>query len=106
MNVNPKERFQSAEKMRHALEQVELGINWSENLFTNGTRWNTVSYPFIYEVRRSKNKDGKWDVDVKKGRAKTSVRKMNNLCKSDMSESEAIKMTKKILQDFVVGKIR
>lgn len=104
LNVNPSDRFQSAVEMRHALEQVPLGINWTENQLTNGKRWRTSHDNEVIEVTRIINKKGSWNVVIKKGKKITELRKINRLCVEGITLSQAEHHSKHILQNFVTGK--
>ena len=104
LNVDPSLRFQSAEKMRHALEQVDLCINWTENVIPNGVRWRTSHNEHTIELSKTENKYKTWNIELKKGVNKSSLRKRNNLCANRISKKEADKFAKRILQDFVLGK--
>jgi len=104
LNVKPSERFQSAVAMRHALEQVPLGINWTENLLSNGIRWRTSHNHEVIEVARIKNKKGSWNVETKKGKNLTELRRINRLCVEGGTLIHAVQFTKQVLHDFVTGK--
>lgn len=104
LNVDPSKRYQSAEEMRHALEQVDLCINWTENSIPNGTRWRTSHNGHVIQLLKTENKDKTWNIELKKGVNKTSLRKKNDLCHTKISKIEADKIAKRILQDFVLGK--
>jgi serine/threonine protein kinase len=104
LNLNPADRFKSAEAMRHALEQTPLGINWNETLLTNGMRWVTSHDHETIEVIRIKNKKGAWDVETKKGKNLSELRKINRLCVEGANLTQATQHTKRVLQDFVIGK--
>lgn len=103
LSVNPSDRFQSAEKMRHALEQVSLKINWTENVISNGYRWRTSHGNTVIQLLTTKSSDDLYSIELKKGPTKESLRKVNRLCSSSLTKKEADKRTKKILQDFVTG---
>ncbi|MBK7653192.1 MAG: hypothetical protein IPJ20_24115 [Flammeovirgaceae bacterium] len=104
LSVNPRDRFQTADKMRHALEQVPLLINWTENKIADGTRWRTSHNNVVIQIKRTENGIGKVDIEVKKGTTKESLRRINRLCSEDNDEKQADRKIKKILQDFVTGK--
>jgi serine/threonine protein kinase len=104
LSVNPIDRYQTADKMRHALEQVPLLINWTENKISDGTRWRTAHNNVVIQIKKTKNGSGKFDIEVKKGMTKESLRRTNRLCSEDIDHKQADKKTKKILQDFVTGK--
>jgi len=104
LNVDPSARYQSAEAMRHALEQVPLFVNWTEHLLTNGVEWKASRDGNVYSVKRIKNKKGTWDVEFKKGKTVAELRKVNRLCLQRGSLAQALQHSKSILQDIVTGK--
>jgi len=50
LSVSPSDRFQSAEAMRHALEQVPLFINWTEHFLPNGGKNGDHDPPFSEQI--------------------------------------------------------
>lgn len=104
LNVDPSLRYQSAEEMRRAIEQVDLCINWTENIITNGIRWRTSHNKQVIQLLKTENKDKTWNVELRKGVNKSSLRRKNNLCESNIQKKDAAKLAKRILQDFVLGK--
>jgi serine/threonine protein kinase len=104
LSVDPADRYDSAEEMRHALEQVNLCINWSENILSNGVRWRSSHNGQVIQLLKTENKDKTWNVELKKGANKASLRRKNNLCTEKLSKKDAEKISKRILQDFVLGK--
>lgn len=104
LTIDPEKRYQSAEAMRHALEQAPLFINWTEHLLPNGTEWKTSHNHTVYNVKRTKNKKGSWDVEVKKGKTLADLRKVNRLCAEGGTLIQAIQQTKSVLRDIVTGK--
>ena len=103
LNVIPSERYKCAEEMRHAIEQVDLCINWTENILPNGIRWRTSHNKQVIQLLKTENKDKTWNIELKKGASKSSLRRKSNLCKSKITKKEADKIAKRILQDFVLG---
>jgi eukaryotic-like serine/threonine-protein kinase len=102
IDVNPTKRFQSAESMRHALEQITIQMNWHEQLLTNGVRWVSA----WYEVMRVVGSDKKWNVETRKGKSKKALRKVASLCRSGLTATEAEKVSRRILQDHVLGRLK
>ena len=102
ISVNPNERFESAEVMRHALEKVPTAMDWNERKLNNGFLWTGSTNRIQASVRRSKDVDGSWSVVVKKG--KLSLRRDNSLSKFATTKSSAESHTRKVLQGFVTGK--
>lgn len=104
LNVNSALRFQSANEMRRALEQVKVHMNWNEQILPSGLRWRAGWDKKCYTVERIQTSKNKWTVVTKKGSSKHSLRSLKRFCFKNLSEKEAIKKTSKILQDFVNGK--
>jgi len=102
MSVEPDSRYQSAEEMRRAIEQVQVVVDWEENVLANGMRWNSNTNKKLLEVEVHKRKNSNWFVTVKNG--KNKLRRINSLCKSNLSEKQAMREAHKILQKFVNGK--
>ncbi len=104
MSVDPRERFQLAEDMRRALEQVQVAVDWEENTLVNGKQWFGQSGKKSLEVQRMKLKSGNWEVTVKKGGFGKPLRKDNSKCKTELTEKQAKREAYRILQRFVSGK--
>jgi serine/threonine protein kinase len=105
MDIDPAKRYQSARQMRRALEQLVVEKNWNEKTVSNGKQWVCGWNNKCYEVTRTYGRDGKWTVIVKKGRSKKSLRRVNALCADNLPKTGAERVTQRILQDFVLGKL-
>lgn len=104
MAVDPNERYQSAEEMRRALEKVQVLVDWDENILATGKEWRGTSNGNIIEVTQTKQKNGRWSVTVRKGKAGKPPRRDTSLCKEGLTEKQAEKESYRILQKFVNGK--
>jgi serine/threonine protein kinase len=104
MHHVPSLRYSSAEEMRRGLEQIGIHMNWKEQVFSHGHRWSCSWGEKCYDVTRTKLADGKWSVRVRKGRRHTSMRRMTAYCRDGLAEIRAQQMTRRILQNFVLGK--
>ncbi len=106
MNLKPEDRFGSAQEMRHALEQVFINKNWAEKALPNGIKW-TCSWKEdkYYEITKTLM-DKKWSIIVKRGTSKVTARNDNKLSKSNLIKKEADSLAKRLLQDFVTGKLK
>ena len=102
--VNPAQRFQSADEMRHALEKLTLEMNWSERLLRNGVEWSCGWNNRCVRIRRRRLPGGKAEVIVHRGRSKQHLRRVSPLCRSGISETEAFRYSQRLLQDLVMGK--
>ncbi len=105
MNISPSKRYQSAGKMRHAIEQLNVYRNWNEKRLQNGYRWSSGLAKSCYEVEKIKVDQTNWKIETKKGRTKTNLKRITKLCFRNLSQKKADIETRKILQNFVSGKI-
>jgi serine/threonine protein kinase len=106
IDVNRSRRFASAEEMRHTLEQLVIQMNWNEQALANGTRWASGWNSRCYEVVRIHEPNGKWSVETRKGGSRHSLRRVGSLCGKDLSKGKAVQLTKRVLQDHVLGRLR
>ena len=106
IDVNPKKRFKSADEMRHALEPLTLQMNWHEQKLSNGFRWSSGWNKKCYEVTRIQDRFGTWSVETKKGSSKKSLRRINSLCHKELNKKKAEQISRRILQDYVLNKIK
>ena len=104
MDVDPKSRYKSARDLRRALEQLEIHMNWREQVKSDNIRWIGLWDHMCYEVIRGLNNRDKWYVSVKKGRSVKRLRRINQLCKDDIGNKLAVNWSSKIMQDIVNGK--
>jgi serine/threonine protein kinase len=105
MEVTPSKRFRSAQEMRRSLEQLKINMNWSETILPDGIKWTSGWKNRCYEVRRIEAKNGIYDLYVRKGKTKHSLRLISELCKKKIKKAEAEVKTRRILQGFVNGKL-
>lgn len=104
IHIDPAARFSSADKMRHALEQITIEKNWSERRLSDGMEWICSWDDKCYNVQRRRTAGGNWDVVVRKGRTRKQLRRVNALCATGLTKTKAEQATRRILQDFVLGK--
>ncbi len=104
MSVAPVDRYQSAEEMRRALEQVQVAVDWDENALVNGKQWIGQSSKKNLEVERTLSKNGSWEVSVKQGNIGKTLRRDNSKCKTCLTEKQAMREAYRLLQRFVNGK--
>jgi serine/threonine protein kinase len=105
LNLDPSKRFSSAQEMRRALEHLKIEMNWQEIKLQNGIQWRCGWGHRCYEVTRLQEPDSRWSIITKKGSSKKSLRRTLALCKYSISKSEAIQFSKRILKDFVLGRL-
>jgi serine/threonine protein kinase len=106
MEVNPARRFQNATEMRHAIERVKIEKVWTEKAFRDRTEWRCGWNKRCYEVVCRRIPGGEWEVIVRKGSSRKELRRLVPLCLRDVSKSRAQQHSRRVLQDFVLGKIR
>ena len=104
--VNPASRFSTAAQMRRALEQIVIEKNWVERALTNGTEWVCGWDRRCYEVRCVEVSKGSWDLSVRRGTSRANLRKMAALCRTSMTHLEVQRHARRVLQDFVLGKLK
>lgn len=105
MNVNPNDRFPTADHMRHSLEQQPVFIDWRESQTAETTRWDGVDHlgcHCVLEKRRVMH--GVWQIETYRGRGIPSLRRVSKYCLYNLGKSEADKASKNILQNFVTGR--
>ena len=105
LSVDPAERFQSATDMRRALEKIVIEKNWSEKKVANGYEWRCGWTKKCYEIQCVES-DGNWHVITKKGTSAHSLRRVSTLCSEHATEIAARKKAARILQDFVLAKLK
>lgn len=106
LNIDPEKRYESAEHMRHALEKIELNHNWVENRLPNGIRWRSSQGGKLIQLLKTSRDNGTWDIELSRGKNKLSLRRITAECDKGIKKSDADKKSKRILQDFVIGKRR
>lgn len=104
INVDPAKRFKSVNDLRHGVEQLAVVMNWNESLLVNGVQWTCGHNNRSYQVTRTKKDSGLWEVDVRRGRNKLKLRRVSALSCQDASRAKAEQHTRRVLQDFVLGR--
>jgi eukaryotic-like serine/threonine-protein kinase len=105
IHIKPSKRFLSATEMRRALERLRIEKNWNERILASGQQWTCGWNKRCYEVSRKRSPDRSWSVAVRKGTSKNNLRKIIHLCSENLSKSEAERTSRRILQDFVLGRL-
>jgi serine/threonine protein kinase len=106
MHVDPKRRFRSPAELRHAIERLELNMNWNEAALSQGKRWIAAWDNRIVEVERLQTIGKGWSVTLRKGPRKEKLRRITSQCHDSVSKAKAEQISRRILQDFVVGKLK
>ncbi|MCE9615920.1 MAG: serine/threonine protein kinase [Lentisphaerae bacterium] len=105
MSVDPASRHQSAEAMRHALEQQSLCVDWVETQTAGRCTWTGHGQDGLhYEVTKRQQPDRRWTVLTRKGPTLNALRRMGALCSTNMRKPDADKRARRILQDFTKGR--
>lgn len=104
MSVDPTNRFQSADEMRHALEHQKLMVDWSEATLPNRQIWTGISQDGInYRVLKLHTNRNGWQIQTQRGKAE--LRRVTALCGDNLRKEDADKRARRILQDLVTGKV-
>ena len=106
INENSLRRFKSADEMRHSLERLTLQMNWKEQTLANGFRWSAGWNNRCYEVTLILQSDKTWHVETKRGKSKRSLRRITSFCHEKLTKTKAEKVTRRILQNHVLGRIK
>ena len=106
MHVDPTKRYQSPADLRHALERLELNMNWNETVLSQGKRWSAGWDHRTIEVERIQVIGKGWSVSLKKGPYRKKLRRLSQYCHEGLPKDKAEKISRRILQDFVLGKLK
>lgn len=101
LNIDPKNRFQSAEKMRHSLEKIIIEADWEERKIPNGIKWLMKRGEIYHMVALFQGINQKWNVRIRKGKNIDKLRKYKRLSKYNLSYKKAEIITKRLLQKYV-----
>lgn len=103
---NPRDRFKTAVEMRRALERINILYNWDESEYDMYTAWRSCKNNKITDVTLTQiSKAGKYSICVKSGNPTNKLRTIKRLCCDGLSRAKAIQKCKRILQNFVSGKL-
>ena len=103
MSINPNDRFQTAESLRHELEQVPTMVNWNEKILPKSIKWSLGREKECIEVERIRLDNNKYDVVTKKGSSKHNLRRITKFCLYNATARDANKLTQNILEGYVFG---
>lgn len=104
LNVNPAERFQSADEMRRTIEQLHIGVDWEESLIPNGILWRGQGNYLFYEVQITEEAANSWTVETRRGKSPANLRRITAMCHKGLIKAKARTLVSRILQNFVTGK--
>jgi serine/threonine protein kinase len=105
LHLDSAKRFTSAEDMRRSLERLTLQKNWRQRSFPHGIEWTCSWDNRYYEIRRERSPSQKWNVTVRRGATKKTARRITTLCAQALTRAQAEQRTRRILQDFVLGRL-
>lgn len=104
LSVDPMDRFQSADEMRHAIEQLSIKVDLEEALIPNGILWSGQDDVFSYEIKLMQGNAKSWSIETRRGKNNGNLRRITALCHKGLEKRKAIPMAKRILQNIVTGK--
>jgi len=104
MNIEPDKRFTSAREMRRAIEKIDIKMNWQERATSDGVVWMSQNGTTCYELARI-TKGDVVEILVRKGKSKSSLMRIKSLCADNLFQAKAKQQSRRLLQDFVLGKI-
>ena len=106
LSVNPSDRFHSADEMRHALERFRLEVGWTESVSPKKIVWDGVDgQGRKIQVIRAEQPNGHWSISVRRSTRTGGMRSIGDVSRSGMRGQDAAKRTRRILQDFVLGRL-
>jgi len=101
--VDPRDRYQTAEEMRRALEKIAIQMNWTEQIASDHVRWTSGWDNKCYEILMTQDRHGLYEVIASKGYSKRTLRRINRLCGWKLTKTSATDKASRLLQDFVMG---
>ena len=105
MSVDPGERFESAREFRKALEKLQLTVDWNESILAARTVWTGSNGSKSFEVELYRQLKGECEITVRQCAKSASSRRVSNLCSIHKSSSSAEKAVRRVLQNFVLGRL-
>ena len=98
LNVDPEERYQYADEMRHVLEQQSLLVAWNEKSIPDGTLWEGLSvHGREYMLSLQQTLRTGWCIEFKTG-VNGKLRRRSVDCYSKMTKAKSHLMARRILQ--------
>ena len=81
-------------------------MNWGETVLSQGMRWSSGWDGRAFEVMRLHTPGKGWCVTLRKGPSKKGLRRVRKLCFDSLTKSKAEQESRRILQAFVLGKLK
>ena len=105
MSIDPSQRFQSADEMRHALESQNFLVDWAESTAPTRIEWigHELNQKTIYKVVKERQSNLRWTIVSQRGSSLKKLRRIVCHCYKDMKKHEADKKARRILQGLVNG---
>jgi len=98
LSVDPDDRYQSADDMRHALEQQSLLVAWREKRIHDGTMWEGQSvHRKEYMLALHETPSVKWCIEFKTGTS-GKLRLRSADCHKGLTKAKSHQLAKRILQ--------
>lgn len=98
INVDPTKRYQSSDEMRHAIEQQNLLVAWSEKRIPNGMLWKGQSIhgrEYMLSLQQTPRKN--WCIEFKAG-ANGRLRRRTADCHNNLTKTKPLQIARHILQ--------
>lgn len=105
MSVDPAERYPSAREFRRAIETLAILVDWDESVATDRTIWATANGRMRVEIELYRHNGGRHDVNVRRALGPSGLRRVNQLCTSHLGAVSATKAARRVLHNFVTGKL-
>ncbi|WMI72119.1 serine/threonine-protein kinase [Aminobacterium sp. MB27-C1] len=98
MNIDPTKRFQSADDMRHALEQQSIVVGWTEKRIHGGKLWEGESiHGRKYSLSLTQGANLRWSIEYKTAFG-GALRRRSVDCHTDLTNSKSLQLARRILQ--------
>jgi eukaryotic-like serine/threonine-protein kinase len=107
ISAAPRDRYQSADEMRHAIESLKLLIDWTESSSASGVIWRGQNPRSgdCFEISKTAEANLKWTVQTRRGRSGNALRRVGAYSFHNLNRSSAASFARRILQAISVGKI-
>ena len=103
--LQPNKRFDSADDMRHAIEQQAFFIDWQESATANSTLWEGHDkFGYYCKLEKKQVSHGSWQIETHRGKEEASARRVTKYCIYDKKKNQADRFARNILQKYVNGK--
>jgi serine/threonine protein kinase len=104
MHVDPNKRYGSAHELRSALEQTTIRCDWQEVGTAGATAWTTTLDGTELEVRMVQSQPNVFDVETRKRRLGTRLRRVRAECANGLDARKASRFVQGVLTRYASGK--